>query len=71
MNNELLPLIKKHTDMLFEQTKTRPQETLEFEPNKQLETLSFNPPMNLAEVRNWLLAVTSFEAFNSLFNNSE
>ena len=28
MNNEMLLLIKKHTDILIEQTKTRPQETL-------------------------------------------
>ena len=28
MNNELLLLIKKHTDNLIEQTKTKPQETL-------------------------------------------
>ena len=28
MNNELLLLIKKHTDTLIEQTKTKPQETL-------------------------------------------
>ena len=33
-NNELLLLIKKHTDNLIEQTKTKPQETLEFEVNK-------------------------------------
>ena len=26
MNNELLLLIKKHTDTLIEQTKTKPQE---------------------------------------------
>ena len=35
MNNELLIFIKKHTDMLIQQTKTRPQETLEFKINKQ------------------------------------
>ena len=35
MNNELLPLINKHTDTLIEQTKTKPQETLEFKMNKQ------------------------------------
>ena len=28
MNNELILLIKKHTDTLFEQTKTKPQKTL-------------------------------------------
>ena len=35
MNNEFLLLIKKHTDMLIEQTRTKPQETLEFKMNKQ------------------------------------
>ena len=35
MNNELLLLIKKHTDTLIEQTKTKPQETLEFKMNEQ------------------------------------
>ena len=29
MNNELLLLIKKHTHTLIEQTKTRPQETIQ------------------------------------------
>ena len=41
MNNELLLLIKKHTDTLTEQTKTKHQETLEFKMNKQMQT-SFN-----------------------------
>ena len=37
MNNKLLFLIKKHTDTLIEQTKTKPQETLEFKMNKQMQ----------------------------------
>ena len=37
MNNELLLLFKKHTDTLIQQTKTRPQETLEFKINKQMQ----------------------------------
>ena len=49
MNNELLLLIKKHTDTLIEQTKMKPQEALDFKMNKQLPTFSFNPPMNLIE----------------------
>ena len=67
MNNELLLLIKKHTDTLIEQTKTRPQETLEFKMNKQMQTFSFNPPINLVEQDKWLLAVSSFECTNSVF----
>ena len=68
MNNELLLLIKKHTDTLIEQTKTKPQETLEFKMDKQKQTFSFNPPINLLEEGKWLLAVSLFECTNSVFN---
>ena len=68
MNNELLLLIKKHIDRLIEQTKTKPQETLEFKMNKQLQTFSFNPPINLIEEGKWLIAVSSLECTNSVFN---
>ena len=65
MNIELLLLIKKHTDTLIEQTKTKPHGTLEFKMSKQLQKLSFNPPKNLVEEGIWLLGVTSFKATNS------
>ena len=68
MNNELLLLIRKHTDTLIEQTKTRAQETLEFKLDKQIQTFSFNPPINLVEEGKWLLAVSSLECTNSVFN---
>ena len=68
MNNELLLLIKKHTDTLIEQTKTKPQETLEFKMNKQRQTFSFNPPINLVEEGKWLIAVCSLECTNSVCN---
>ena len=68
MNNELLLLIKKHTNTLIDQTKTKPQETLEFKMNKQRQIFSFNPPINLVEEDKWLLAVSSFECTNSVFN---
>ena len=68
MNNELLLLIKKHTDTLIEQTKTKPQETLEFKMNKQMQTFSFNPPINLVEEGKWLMAVSVFDCTNSVFN---
>ena len=67
MNNELLLLIKKHTDMLNEQTKTKPQETLEIIMNKQMESFSISPALNLGD-EDWLLTVTSFEATNFDFN---
>ena len=67
MNNELLLLIKKHTDVFIRQTKTKPQETLEFKMNKQMQRFSFNPPINLVEEGKWLLGVTSLECTNSVF----
>ena len=71
MNNELLLLLKKHTDMLIEETKTRPQETPKFNMNKQIQVFSFSPPINLSEEGKWFLAVTSFETTNSVFNITE
>ena len=67
MNSELLLLIKKHTDTLIEHTKLKPQETLEFKTNKQMQTFSFSPPINLVEEGKWLLAVSLFECTNSVF----
>ena len=68
MNNELLLLIKNHTDTLIEQTRTKPQETLEYKMNNQRQTFSFNPPIKLVEEDTWLLAVSSLECTNSVFN---
>ena len=45
----------------------KPQETLGFVMNKQLETFSFHPPINLVEERKWVLGAIS-EATNSAFN---
>ena len=53
---------------MIEQTKTKPQETLEFKLKKQRQIFSFNPPINLVEEGKWLLAVSSFECINSVFN---
>ena len=53
---------------MIEQTKTKPQETLEFKMNKQMQTFSFSQPINLVEEGKWLLGVTSFECTNSVFN---
>ena len=67
MTNELLFLSEKHTDKLIKRTKTKPQETLEFKMNKQKQTFSTSPPINLVEEGKWLLGATSFEATNYLF----
>ena len=68
MNNDLLLLIKKHTDTLIKQTKTKPQETLEIKMNKQKQIFSFNPSINLIEEGKWLMAVSLFDCTNSVFN---
>ena len=68
MNNELLLLIKKHTQTLIEQTKTKPQETLEIKMIQSKQTFWFNPLIKLLEEDKWLLAVSSFECTNSVFN---
>ena len=52
----------------MEQTKTKPQETLEFKMNEQKQTFSFNPTINLVEEGKWLLGVSSYECTNSVFN---
>ena len=51
--------------------KTKPQETLELKMNKQMQTFSFNPPVNLTEEGKWLLAVSSFECTDSVFTITE
>ena len=40
ISEELLLLFEKNADKLIEQTRTRPQETLEFELNKSQESFS-------------------------------
>ena len=70
MNTELLLLNKKHTHTLIGQTKTKPQETLEFKMKQQTQTFWFTPPINLVEEGKWLLGVTSFECTNSVFNKT-
>ena len=68
MSNELLLLSNKHTDTLIQQTRTRPQEKLEFKTNKQNENFAFSPPLNLLEEGKWMIAVAFFEATNSVLN---
>ena len=68
MINELLLLIKKHTNTLIQQTKTKPQETLEFKLVRSKQTFSFNPPINLVDEGKWLSRVSSLECTYSVFN---
>ena len=63
----MLLLNKTHTDTLFGQTKTEPEETLDFQMNEQMETISISPTINVPEKGEWFLAKTLFEALDSLF----
>ena len=64
----MLLLFEKHTLTSIEQTKTKPQETLELVMHEQIETISFSPALNLLEEGKWLLVVTFSEATNSVFD---
>ena len=66
----MLLLIKKHTDTLIEQTKTKPQETLDFKMWKQVVKFSFNPPITSVNEWKWLFGVTFFEATNFVFDKN-
>ena len=63
---ELQLLIKKNTCALIEQTETKPQKTVEFRLNRHMDTFSFNPPINVSEENERFLAVTCFEATNTV-----
>ena len=66
----MLLLIEKHTDTSIEQTKAKPQETLDFKMNKQTQTFAFNPPIRLVEDSKWFLAVDSIECTISGFKKT-
>ena len=68
MKNELLLLNKNHSNTLIEEIRRKPQETLEFKMNKQMQTFSFNPPINFVEEGKWLFVVPSFETIVFVFN---
>ena len=67
----MLFFIEKHADTLIEQTKTKPQETLEFKMEKQMGAFSFLPSINLVEEDKWKMGVMSFEATNSVFKRTD
>ena len=62
---------KKHTNTLIEQTKTKPQETLEFNLNKQMKTFLFNLPINLFEEGKGFITVILFDWKKSVFNKTD
>ena len=63
----LLISITKNCQTLFAQTKTKPQEMLEFTMGKQMQTFSINSPITLSEQDSCLLSFSSFETTNYVF----
>ena len=53
--DELLLLITKNTDTQFEQTKIKPQKTLQLKMIKTRETLSIGTALILEEEGKWML----------------
>ena len=60
--------LKKDTDSLIEQTKTKPQASRGFKMKKQMQTFSFNPPIKSTEEGKWLLGMTLFECTITVLN---
>ena len=67
----MLLLFKKYKDILFEQTKTKPQETPDFLMDRQMQTFSFCPPITFSKEGKWLLEVIFSVCTNSVFNTTD
>ena len=66
---DLLLSITKNCETLINQTHRKAEETLEFKMIKPRETFHFNPTIQSKE--NWMLGLTDFEVYNSIFNITE
>ena len=60
--------IENFTATFIEKPQTKPRETLGFELTKPMDTFSFNPPIKRSEEGEWPLAMTAFQATNSVLN---
>ena len=69
MNYELLLSIKNiQKRLLNKQKQNQRKHSIDFKISKKMETFPRSPPINLPQEGKWLLAVTSFEATNSVLN---
>ena len=66
---DLLLSIIKNCETIFEQTHTKPQETLEFKMIKPRETFHFKPPIRVKG--DWMIGLIDLEVYNSIFNITE
>ena len=58
--------ITKNCETLIDQTKTHPQESLEFKMVKPRETFHFKTPIHIKG--DWMLGLIDLEVYNSIFN---
>ena len=68
--NSLLS-ITQNCGTVIHQTKTKPQETLEFQLNQPRETFSFTPYNFLGFDSDWMIGLTILETYNFIFNVTE
>ena len=62
----LLLSITKNCEMLIQQTRRKPQESLEFKMNKSRESFHFKPPIQIKG--DWMIGLTDLEVYISIYN---
>ena len=66
---DFLLSITKNCETLILQTRTHPQETLDFGMVEPRQTFHFNPSVEVKE--DWMIGLTSLEVNNSIYNITE
>ena len=69
LTEDLLLSITKNCETPIEQTKTKPQESLEFKMIIPKETFHFNPPIQVKG--DWMIGLTDLEVYISIHNITE
>ena len=66
---DLLLSITKNYGTLIQQTRRKPEETLELKMIKPRQTFHFNPPIQTKG--DWMIGLTDLEVYNSIFKKTE
>ena len=66
---DFLLSITKSCETLIQQTRRKPEETLEFKMIKPREIFHFTPPVQ--SKGDWMIGLTDLEVYNSIFNITE
>ena len=67
----LIPSGTKHCERLNKQTHAKPQGSLEIKLTKPIETLSYKLSINVCLDSKWMVGLTRFGVYNSVFNVTE